>query len=247
MARRRMAAGGARFALYWLPAAGSPLARFGAAWLGGGEARAPAGPPVAGIDAATQRRITAAPALYGLHATLKPPFRLAPGRDRAGLEKAVRTLAAGWPAFPAPPLRLACLGGFLALVPERPSPAMARLVAAAVAGLDRFRAPPSPQELAGRRMAGLDGRQQVLLVRWGYPHVMDAFRFHITLTCRLDAAEGAAVRRALAPQVAPLCSRFWPMAEIALVRQEAPGAPFVAAGRYRLAGRSRTRPTRRRP
>ena len=246
MARRRMAAGGARFALYWLPAAGGPLARFGAAWLGRGDARAPAGPPVAGIDAAMQRRITAAPALYGLHATLKPPFRLAPDRDRAGLEKAVRALAAGWPAFAPPPLRLACLGGFLALVLERPSPAMARLAAAAVAGLDRFRAPPSPQELA-RRRAGLDARQQALLARWGYPCVMDAFRFHITLTCRLDAAEGAAVRRALAPHVAPLCGRFWPMAEIALVRQEAAGAPFVAAGRYRLAGRSRTRPTRRQP
>lgn len=241
MARRRMAAGGARFALYGLPAAGSPLARFGDAWLGGGEARAAAVPLVAGIDAATQRRITAGPALYGLHATLKPPFRLAPGRDRAGLEKAVRTLAAGWPAFSAPPLRLACLGGFLALVLERPSPAMARLAAAAVAGLDSFRAPPSPQELARRRRAGLDARQRVLLARWGYPCVMGAFRFHITLTCRLGAAEGAAIRRALAPHVAPLCGRFWPMAEIALMRQEAPGAPFVAAGRYRLAGRSWTR------
>ena len=222
-----------RFALYYLPAAGSPLARFAAAWLG---PRAPG--RLAGIDAAWQRRLTAAPALYGLHATLKPPFRLAPGRNRAGLERALRTLAAGLAAFPAPPLRLASLGGFLALVLQRPSPAMARLAAACVASLDGFRAPPLPEEVA-RRSVGLDARQEALLARWGYPYVMDAFRFHITLTCRLGEAERAAARAALAPHVAPLCGRPWAMTEIALMRQATPGTPFQGIGRYRLAGKGR--------
>ena len=224
----------ARFALYYLPASGSPLARFATAWLGRGTAPG----RLAGIDAAWQRRLTAAPALYGLHATLKPPFRLAPGRNRAGLERAVRTLAAALPAFPAPPLRLAGLGGFLALVPQRPSPALARLAAVCVAGLDGFRAPPLPEDVARHRV-GLDARQEALLTRWGYPYVMDAFRFHVTLTCRLGEAERAAARAALAPHVAPLCGRPWAMTEIALMRQAALGAPFRETGRYRLTGRGR--------
>ena len=225
-----------RFALYYLPAAGSPLARFGAVWLGRDAARPPGW--LAGIDAAGWRRMVAVPALYGLHGTLKAPFRLAPGRDRAGLEKAVRRLAAAWPAFQEPPLRLANMGGFLALVPARPAPAMAQLAAAAVAGLDGFRAPPLPEELARRRV-GLDARQETLLARWGYPYVMDAFRFHLTLTCRLGDGAREQVAAVLAPQVAPFCRRPWAMTEIALVRQAAPGAPFQAVGRYRLAARGR--------
>src|SRR5229473_956510 len=63
----------------------------------------------------------------------------------------------------------------------------------------------SARELAKRRRAGLTAAQEALLARWGYPYVMDAFRFHLTLTSRLDAAEGAALKEGLAPIVAPLC------------------------------------------
>ena len=36
--------------------------------------------------------------------------------------------------------------------------------------------------------SGLTDRQEALLTQWGYPYVMEEFRFHITLTGALDPA-----------------------------------------------------------
>ena len=63
---------------------------------------------------------------------------------------------------------------------------MADLAATLVAGMDDFRALPDDAELARRRAAGLSPAQEVLLQKWGYPYVMDEFRFHLTLSGRLD-------------------------------------------------------------
>jgi hypothetical protein len=85
-----------------------------------------------------------------------------------------------------PSLEVRRLGGFIAVVPTEPSAALADLAAATVAALDPFRAPPSEAELARRRKARLSDRQEALLMKWGYPYVMEEFRFHLTLTGRLD-------------------------------------------------------------
>ena len=39
-----------------------------------------------------------------------------------------------------------------------------------------------PAELARRRAGGLTPRQDELLQRWGYPFVLEEFRFHMSLT-----------------------------------------------------------------
>ncbi len=41
------------------------------------------------------------------------------------------------------------------------------------------------KELQRRRAANLTPRQEFLLMHWGYPYVLDEFRFHMTLTRRL--------------------------------------------------------------
>ena len=82
--------------------------------------------------------------------------------------------------------------------------ALAALAAAAVARFDRFRVPSEPAELARRRAQRLTARQEALLQRWGYPHVMEEFRFHMTLTGALPEADLAAVEAALASVLAPL-------------------------------------------
>src|SRR5690349_3183276 len=88
----------ARFALYFAPHADSAWGRFGAAALIGDARR------------------------YGFHATLKAPFRLARG---ARLERLVTDLDA-WcatrPQFTLPPLALARLDDFFALVPAAADP-----------------------------------------------------------------------------------------------------------------------------
>lgn len=230
--------GGERYAVYFAPEPGSPLARFGAAWLGydvaTGEAVEQPAPP--GISAERLRHITAEPRRYGFHATLKPPFVLADGSAPDALAEAAEALAQGLPAFAAPPLQLSRLSGFLALTLSGRCPAMQHLADRCVSELDAFRAPPSAVELARRRRANLSPRHEALLVRWGYPYVMDEFRFHMTLTARLDAEESAVVERALVPLVAPLCATPLAVDALSLFHQPSADAPFCLLRRYRLEG-----------
>ena len=55
--------------------------------------------------------------------------------------------------------------------------------------LDNLRAPLSDAELKRRRASGLTPAQDALLTKWGYPFVMDEFRFHLTLSDKLQADE----------------------------------------------------------
>jgi putative phosphonate metabolism protein len=227
-----------RYAIYFAPEPGSELAQFGAAWLGYDVATGSdlVQSPIAGIAPERLRAITTEPRRYGFHATLKPPFALAEGTDAGMVNQAVAALARDLPAFAAPRLKLASLLGFWALMLAEPCPEMDRLAAICVGELDRFRAPPPVAELARRRIAGLSPAQEALLVRWGYPYVMDEFRFHMTLTARLGAEEGGVVSRALAPLVAPHCQAPLPVNTISLFRQESRDKPFRLMRRYVLAG-----------
>ena len=166
-----------RYAIYYTPAPESALARFDAAWFA---RKAPC------LDA---------PRRYGFHGTLKAPFPLAAGASEGELLRAVESFAVARQALSGPTLRLSEMAGFLALVPSEPFGELDRLAADCVAAFDRFRAPATEAELARRRRAGLSARHEALLLRWGYPYVMDTFRFHMTLTERLDE-EGLARERA---------------------------------------------------
>lgn len=148
---------------------------------------------------------TADPRRYGLHATLKPPFRLTMGQTVAALDAALRSLAASRTMFDLP-IRLDALRGFLAWQPSDDVVArgpLQSLADACVRELDRFRALPTEQERArrlkkgGARAQHFSAREQAHLARWGYPYVFDTFRFHITLTNRLDAATEQRARRVL--------------------------------------------------
>ena len=227
-----------RYAVYFAPDPGSALAGAGAEWLGYDVAAGASvlQPRLSGISAVRLHAITEEPRRYGFHATLKPPFALAEGTDAGELDEAVAALANGVPAFVAPKLRLVCFSGFWALMLSESCPAMDRLAAVCVSELDRFRAPPSTAELARRRSAGLTRDQDALLEHWGYPYVMQEFRFHMTLTARLDPEESAAVGVQLAPIVEPLCQNLLAVEAISLFHQRGPDAPFRLVHRYPLAG-----------
>jgi len=223
-----------RYAVYFAPKPASALGRFGAEWLGYDAATedCPPQPAIAAITPERLRQITAEPRHYGFHATLKPPFALAEGADVDALDETVATLASRFPAFAAPGLRLTCLSGFWALMLSKRCRMVDGLAAACVAEFDRFRAPPSAAELARRRSADLSPAQEVLLRRWGYPYVMEEFRFRMTLTARL---EGAAVGRELASLVEPLCQTALTIDAIGLFRQDRRDTPFRLLRRYKLA------------
>ena len=222
-----------RFAVYWLPE--GPLARLGASWLGWDAARGRevAHPDLPGLPAPAEE-ITRAPRRYGLHATLKPPFRLQAGGEEE-LAEGIGDLAARLPPAEAGPPRLGRLGRFLALVPGEPTAPLAALAARVVKELDGFRAPPDAAELARRRATGLTPREDALLRRWGYPYVMEAFRFHVTLSGPLDPDALAATQAALGPVLAPLLPGRLRVDAIGLLREDASGR-FHLRRRFALTG-----------
>lgn len=223
----------ARLAVYWAPELDDPLHARGSAWLGrDAESGASlAQPALPGIDLAA---LTADPRGYGLHATLKPPFRL-----RASWTSAVaaaEALAARIAPFDLPPLAVQDLDGFLALRETAPCPALHALADACVAALDFCRAPPGEAELARRRKTGLSPVQQAMLDRWGYPYVFAEWRFHVTLTRRLAAAEKAMVLPAVTAHLGQVPAMPRRIASICLFTQSAPGALFLIAHRLPLGG-----------
>jgi putative phosphonate metabolism protein len=223
-----------RHAIYFAPAAGSALARFGAEWFGSdpesGEARD--GPVLSNL-AARRTVLTAVPRRYGFHATLKPPFALAEGTDLAGLDAATTEIARRQARFAVRDLRIAELGCFLALVPMEPSQDLAALADACVTELDAFRSPAGAAEIDRRRTRRLDVVEEAHLLRWGYPYVLDRFVFHMTLTGPLEPDVRLEVRAALEAELAPILAEALPVAEICRF-SEAPDGFFHLVRRFPL-------------
>ncbi len=226
--------GFARYAVFFTPEPGA-LADFGAAWLGWDSAAgcACAHPDLPDLPAPVAD-LTARPRKYGFHGTIKPPFRLAPGTDADGLRAALARFCAQTAPVTLDGLRIARIGGFVALVPDGPSDALAALAAAAVEAFDGFRAPPTDAEIARRDPDRLTDRQRDLLARWGYPYTHAEFRFHMTLTGPL-CAQGDAVCAALDPVVTPLIPRPFRMDALTLLGADAADR-FHQIARYPLTG-----------
>lgn len=232
-----------RFAVYYAPPSGSPLARLGAAWLGVD----PEGGDVAADEAALPPDLLAAlpqsreslvrnARVYGFHATLKAPFRLGERIDLDVLDGAIAALAEKTAPVVAPRLRVKAELGFVALQPAASSPALNALAAACVTSLDLLRAPLTGAELAKRRRAGLDMIEDANLRNWGYPYVLDRFRFHITLSSGLAKREAAAVAAVLDTLFEPVLEPAFRIDELCLFGDPGDGRPFRILKRYPLTG-----------
>ena len=221
-----------RYAIYFTPQ--GSLAEAGAAWLGWDVARGcvVAHPAVAGLDVAT---LTETPRKYGLHATLKPPFGLAEGTTADGLLAEFEALCTRLSPVTLDGLALTPLGRFLALTPEGGTAALNAMAAEVVRGLDTFSAPPAEADLARRRQANLTPAQEANLSQWGYPYVMEAFRFHVTLTGKLPKSDLPQVTAALAPYIAPHLPQPFVLSSLTLVGQAEDGM-FHEVHRAALSG-----------
>lgn len=233
---------GRRFALYFAPEDGSALAEFGWRWLGRHPDRTepeplrPAGLAPADLAPELHADLIADARRYGFHATLKAPFRLAEGTGEAALRDEAAAFARRRHAFVEPPFVLRDLHGFLALRPSRPSAEIQALADDCVRAFDRFRAPPTEAERRKRLAAPLSDRQKALLDVWGYPYVLDQFRFHMTLTRALRDGERETLRPRLERLCAPVLAEPVTFRSLCLFVQADAGAPFVLAARCPFGG-----------
>ena len=224
-----------RFAIYIAPEPGD-LADFGANWLGWDAARGEECThfPLPGLPLPVAD-ITRTPRKYGFHGTIKPPFRLVRGSSLGALHADMMALAGQAAPIALEGLQLSRLGGFLALTPRGDTAPLSALAARVVQALDHHRAPASDEELARRRAHGLSDRQEANLITWGYPYVMEDFRFHMTLTGRLPDPARNAVQAALAPVIAPLLPSPFPIPSLCLFGEGEDGR-FRIVHRYTLSG-----------
>jgi hypothetical protein len=120
------------------------------------------------------------------------------------------------------------LGSFLALLSD--DAALTALAEEAVRRFEPLRAPLSEADLARRNVGALDERERELLASWGYPYVMDRFRFHMTLTGSLPPGAAAPVAAAARAHFGPLLARPQRLVP-AVFAEAAPDSPFrVLAG-----------------
>jgi putative phosphonate metabolism protein len=223
-----------RYAVYYAPRPGA-FADRAADWLGWDPA-AGAGrvqPDLPGLP--FPAILTAEARRYGFHGTLRAPFRLAEDVTANAAAAAVAGLAGRLAPILCDGLVLENLQGFLALTPQGCEAALLDLAAAVVEGTDPLRAPLTAAEIARRRPESLTSRQRELLDRWGYPFVMDEFRFHLTLTDRLPEGDIAAARAALQAHFDPVLPRPFRIEDLCLFGEDAQGR-FHLLHRYALTG-----------
>ncbi|RXT49060.1 DUF1045 domain-containing protein [Bradyrhizobium betae] len=229
--------GFSRYAIYFAAGSHSALSRFGAELLGydaytGDELPFPQD---ALHVAADWRDITADPRKYGFHGTLKAPMTLTPGKTEAELIAACAEFSAK--ARPVPVIRpiVDAISGFIAVIPAEPVDALRELAADCVRDFDAFRAGLTTEDRARRRPEKLSERQRDYLDRWGYPYVMEEFRFHMTLTGRLDAERRGPILAMLRDRFAGLKRDALAIDRITLFRQDDTKARFRIIGEWPLA------------
>lgn len=219
-----------RYALYFSPAADHSLTKTASRWLGRdaftGEAFKT--PDVAGLSREEVHALTADPRRYAFHATLKAPFELADSKTEAELIEAFEAFAATTEAFDIPNIIVDQIGRFFALVPDQVYPELQAYAARVVEDFEPFRAPLSETDIARRKPETLSPQHRGNLMRWGYPHVMDEFRFHMTLSGQVPPEEAPALRAALEPKFAEFINRPLSIDGIALFVEPARGADFIA-------------------
>lgn len=207
-----------RYALYYVPPAG-PLLDAAARWLGRdartGEVFTQPHPDLFGLSVSARR--------YGFHATLKAPFRLAEGCSEDDLIEAVSVFAAGLSPVAIDALVVAEMDGFLALRPEGDTDALDAFAAQVVARFERFRAPMTAEDRARRRPELMTVRQRELLDSYGYPYVMEQFRFHMTLTDRLSPAQMAVFRPLAEAHFTPVLERPFVLGGLAVFGEDVDG------------------------
>lgn len=212
-----------RFAVYYAPRQGEFASRT-AAWLGWNPetGREIAQPDLPGLPRPASG-LTRDPRRYGFHGTLRAPFRPGEGISPDEARATVEALAARLAPVTCDGLRMADLHGFLALIPEGCEVALQALAAAVIEGTNPLRAPLTDAEIARRRPDQLSPRQRELLDLWGYPFVMEEFRFHLTLTDKLPEDQRGPVSAVLRDHLLPVLPRPFVIEDLCLFGEDTDG------------------------
>jgi putative phosphonate metabolism protein len=223
-----------RYAIYYAPEANSVLDRFGTELLGYDAHRGIDVPFPAGMEPPDWHELTQDPRRYGFHATLKPPMSLSPDANEEEMLAACAVFASKPRKIPVIKPVIEIISGFVAVVPATASADVERLAADCVRDFEPFRAPLTEEDRGRRNPSKLTPRQLEYLDRWGYPYVFEEFRFHMTLTGRLELSRREKTLTMLRRRFSSLDIVTLAVDRIALFRQSAAEARFEIIGHWPL-------------
>lgn len=211
-----------RYAIYFVPGADSVLYRFGASLIGydAYSGQSLAFPKDLETDVEGWERFTSDPRKYGFHATLKAPIALAAGKTESALAAAMDAFARTPRAIPVIKPAVRSISSFIAIIPDAPSEELQAFARDCVTQFDAFRAPLTATDRERRNVSALSERQVTYLDRWGYPYVLEEFRFHMTLAGSLPANRMETVTSFLRDRFAALELTSAPIDRLTLLRQD---------------------------
>lgn len=228
-----------RYAIYFAAAAEDSLSRLGNTWLG----RDPYSgktlemPEIDGLSTERVAELTSSPRRYGFHGTLKAPFNLKDGQKETELLEACESFAQELAPFEIRALSVNRLGKFLALTPDVEEPSLAAFAGLCVRHFEPFRAPLAEFDLERRRQSGLTPRQDAHLTDWGYPYIFEDFRFHMTLSNKLeDETEAQVLKQAAEEHFDEVTGQARVGRHFAVYAEPHRGAPFEIVKLFELRG-----------
>ena len=121
------------------------------------------------------------PAKYGFHATLKAPFRLKRNVKTKNFYDVISHIAAQHSRFKIKGLKIVYSKKFTFITSRKEIKSLINLENDLVKHLDTFRAELNKTEIKKRNPDSLTFKQNKYLKEWGYPFVLDQFKFHMTL------------------------------------------------------------------
>lgn len=224
-----------RFGIYYAPSVTSPLWMLATQWLGRDAATGEAFEGITGgLPPERRFALSQSARRYGFHATLKAPIALDNGLKAQDVDAALKAFAGANAPIDIGPIVLRPIDGFLALVPDEQSPALTDFAAKCVADFDPLRAPLAEADRAKRLTSGLTPRQIELLDQYGYPYVFEQFRFHMTLTDRLQGTDHDVVFLAAQNWFAPILRQNLLLDRLVLFHEAEAGEPFTRLRDYPL-------------
>ena len=225
-----------RYAIYWLPAPGSPLGQFGRDLFGGcpDSGDHPKTRKDFGLESGLAARAVEKPRRYGFHGTVKAPFRPAAGVSAADIAGELERFCARRRRIRSGALVLQRFPRYLALCPADRTAEIGWLASECAVHFDRFRAPLDDEERA-RRGNHLTELERLHFEQFGYPYIFSLFRFHVSLAGPLSPRELDAVAAGLRPELTACAAQDFILADLCLLGDPGGGAMFRTIGRFPLA------------
>lgn len=231
----------ARYAIYYTPPRNSRLESAGIHWLGRTPLRygQPPHDIPEGFFKQEYYKIIEAPRWYGFHGTIRAPFELAKHVTPKTFVEEIRNICASHTPFKLSGLSISCFGGFLALTPATACPELLKLHSDLIRRLDHLRPQLSRFDLKRHLDKQLSERQERLLRRFGYPFVLEEFKFHMTLTGTIEDKVRRSYKEKMEHILNPYLTESIPINEVTVYMQPDRKTPFVEHARIPLTGKSK--------